>query len=127
MITLRVLFGVGMNEGDVIELRTRSVFDLFQIAAAAVDVPAEHVESGMASPVPPGAPVAAQIQIQRSAGRPGNAMVAVEHHGWWYSIDATDGRSKETFVILEAIATARLADTVNRGSATPVLTVPVSR
>jgi hypothetical protein len=54
-------------------------------------------------------------------------MVAVEHHGWWYSIDSTDGQSKETFRILEAIVTARIAYTVERRSAMPVLTVPVSR
>ena len=127
IITLRVLLGVGTHEADVIELRTRSVYDLFRILAAAVDVPAEHLESGMAPPLPPRGPAAAQIHIRRSARRPSNAMVAVEHHGWWYSIDATDGQSKETFRIVEAIATARIADTVERRSAMPVLTVPVSR
>jgi len=59
-----------------------------------VDVPAEHLESGMAPPLPPMRAAAAQIRIRRSAGRPSNAMVAVEHHGWWYSIDSTDGQSK---------------------------------
>ncbi len=92
-----------------------------------MDVPADHLESGMAPPLPPRGPAAAQIHIRRSAGRPGNAMVAVEHHGWWYSIDATDGQSKETFRIVEAITTARITDTVERRSAMPVLTVPVSR
>jgi hypothetical protein len=126
IFTVRVVLGVGVPEADFIELRTRSVYDLFQIAAAAVDVPAEHLESGMAPPLSPRGPAAAQIHIRRSAGRPSNAMAAVEHHGWWYSIDSTDGQSKETFRILEAIVTARIADTVDR-SAMPVLTVPVSR
>ena len=55
------------------------------------------------------------------------AMVAVQRHGWWYSIDSTDGQSKETFQIVEAITTARIADTVEGHAAMPVLTVPVSR
>jgi hypothetical protein len=54
-------------------------------------------------------------------------MVAVKQHGWWYSIDATDGQSKETFRILKAIMTARMTDTVDTRSAMPVPTVPVSR
>ena len=54
-------------------------------------------------------------------------MVAIEHHGWWYFIDSTDGQSKETFGMLEAIATARMADAVEGRSAIPLLTIPVSR
>jgi hypothetical protein len=127
IITLRVVLGVGVPGEGVIELRTRSVFDLFQIAAAAVDVPTKHLESGLAPPLPPGGPAVAQIRIHRSSGRPGNAMVAVEHHGSWFSIDSTDGASKKTFRILEALMTARITDTAVARSAMPVLTVPVSR
>jgi hypothetical protein len=126
IIILRVLLAVGPREGEVVELRTRSLFDLFQIAAASVDVPAEHLESGLAPRLPPSGPAGAQIRVGRSAGRPRDAMVAVEHRGWWYSIDSTDGRSKDTFWILEAIMSALIADAAD-GRATPVLTVPVSR
>jgi hypothetical protein len=126
-ITLPVVLGVGAREGAVVELRTRSAFDLFRVAASSVDVPADHLESGLASPLPPVGPAGAQIRIRRSANRPGDALVAVPHHGWWYWIDATDGQSKETFRLLEAITTARVADTVDGRSRTPVLTVPVSR
>lgn len=127
-ISVRVFLGVGDRPDHAIELRTRSAYDLFRIAAAAVDVPPEHVASGMAAAVPPTGPVASQMRIHRSAGRPGNALVAVKHHGWWYSIDATDGPSKQSFRVLEAITSARMADAVDKRAASlPMLTVPVSR
>ncbi|MHC4077598.1 MAG: hypothetical protein ACYST0_04045, partial [Planctomycetota bacterium] len=95
-LTLRVLHAVGTPEGSVLELRPRSVYDLFQVAAAAVDVPGEHLESGLAPPLPPSGPAVAHIRIPRSKSPPNDAMVAIKHHGWWYSIAATDGRSKGT-------------------------------
>lgn len=127
LITLRVLLAVGQRKDQVIELRTRSVHDLFRIAAASVDVPEEHLESGQAPRLPPSGPVGAQIRIRRSAGRPPDAMVAVEFRGWWYSIGATDARSKETFRLLEAVMSTRIAEATRGHSGVPVLTVPVSR
>ncbi len=123
---LPVEFGVGALEGDAIELLPRSTFELVRIAADSVDVPAEHLESGLASPLPRVGLNAAQIRIRRSAGRPSDALVAFRHHGWWFWIDGTDGQSKATFRLIEAIMTSRIADTVS-GSKMPVLTVPVSR
>jgi hypothetical protein len=127
IIALEVLLAAGIHGNDVVELRPRSVFDLFRIAAAAVNVPPEHLQSGLAPPLPTPGPAGAMIRLPRSSSRPKNAMVAVKHHGWWYSIDATDGRSKQTFRILEAVLTARIADTVDKRFGMPLLTVPVSR
>ena len=124
--TLPVVFGVGALEANVIELLPRSAFDLLRVAADSVDVPPEHLESGLASPLPHGGPNTDQIRIRRSADRPSGALVAFRHHGWWFWIDGTDGRSKATFRLLEAIMTARIGDTVTN-SKMPVLTVPVSR
>jgi hypothetical protein len=98
--TVPVVFGVGALEGDAIELLPRSAFDLMQIAAASIDVPAEHLESGLASPLPHGGPNTDQIRIRRSAGPPSDALAAFRHHGWWFWIDGTDGRSKATFRLL---------------------------
>lgn len=126
-VTLPVVQSVGPRQGTRVALRIRSTWELFRIAAASVDVPQEHLESGLASPLPPVGPAGARLRIRRSSGRPGGALVAVRHHGWWYAIEATDGPSKETFRLLEAISTARLADTVDTRSRTPVLTVPVAQ
>ena len=127
VITLPVQLGIGKPGRPAIRLETRSLFDLFQIAAASVDVPEEHVESGVAQQLPPPGPVGQSIQIRRSKGRPDGAIAEVRHHGWWYSIDATDTASKLTFRIVESLISVRIADTVDHLKATPVLTVPVSR
>jgi hypothetical protein len=51
-------------------------------------------------------------------------LVAVEHRGCCDSIDSSDGRSKETLVILETISRARIAEAVEGRTASPILTVP---
>ena len=127
VITLPVQFGIGKPGEPAIRLETRSLFDLFQIAAASVEVPEEHLESGVAQRLPPPGPVGRSIQIRRSKDRPDGAVAEVRHHGWWYSIDGTDAASKLTFRIVESLISVRIADTVDHLKATPVLTVPVSR
>lgn len=117
---------VSMGDPFGIDVRPRSLFSLFQIAAASVDVPEDHIESGIAPHIPPTGPASQTISIQRSATRPQTALVSVHHHGWWYSIDATDAQSKATFRLIEAVMTARIADASHNRN-TPVLTVPVSR
>ena len=127
VIALPVQLGIGKPGEPAIRLETRSLFDLFNIAAASVEVPEEHLESGVAHRLPPPGPVGRSIQIRRSKGRPDGAVAAVRHHGWWYSIDGTDAASKLTFRIVESLISVRIADTVDHLKATPVLTVPVSR
>ena len=127
VITLPVQLGIGRDGEPAIRLETRSLFELFQIAAASVEVPAEHVESGMAHRLPPPGAAGRSIRIRRSKDRPDGAVTAVRHHGWWYSVDGTDAASKLTFRIVESLISVRIADTVDHLKATPVLTVPVSR
>jgi hypothetical protein len=127
LLAVPVHLGLGSRGDGAIHLATRSVFDLFQIAAASVEVPEDHLESGLAPRLPPPGPAGESIHIRRSKRRPRTAIVAIPHRGWWYSIDATDSTSKQTFRILEALISVRIADTAARGSAAPVLTVPASR
>jgi hypothetical protein len=68
-------------------------------AEGSVDVPKEHVASGMAHRLPPLGPAGRSIHIRRSKRRSGGAVTAVRHHGWRYSIDGTDAASKLTFRI----------------------------
>jgi hypothetical protein len=126
IIKVPVYLGVGEKDDAAIAVVTRSLYDLFMVAAACVDIPDEHVESGLARRVPPPGPVHATIRIRRSKDRPKTAMVAVQLHDWWYWIDATDPVSKETFRTLEALLSVRMAESIDRSSATPVLTVPVA-
>ena len=126
IVTLPVHLGVGKPGRDAIRLRTRSLYDLFRIAAASVEVPDEQVQSGLAPRLAPAGAMGRAIRIQGSKSCPRGAMIAFEHHGWWYSIDSADAGSKLTFQILEALMSVRMAESVEQKS-TPVLTVPVSR
>jgi hypothetical protein len=127
IITLPVRPGIGILDEPAIHLETRSLYDLFNIVAASVDVPEEHLASGIASPLPPVGPAGGGIDIRRSRWRPDEAVTAVRHHGWWYSIDARDAASKLTFRIVESLISVRIADSVDHGRGAPVLTVPVAR
>jgi hypothetical protein len=127
VVSLPVELGIGRPEAPAIRLETRSLYDLFGIAAASVEVPEKHLESGWAQRLPPSGPAGRSIRIRRSDRRPKEAIAAVRHHGSWYYVDGTDTASKLTFRILESLISVRIADAVDHEKATPVLTVPVAR
>ena len=110
-------YGAAGGRGDVEEVVERSRL---------VDVPEEHIASGLAPLLPPVGPAGWGINIRRSKRSPDEAVTAVRHHGWWYFIDGTDAPSKLTFRIVESLLSVRIADTVDHLKATPVLTVPVA-
>ncbi len=126
-LAVRIRAGLGWTGEEALDLQTRSVFELLHVAASGVDVPEDHLESGLAPMMPAVSDDGRHIAIRRSQSRPNSALVAVRRHGWWFSIDATDTASKEAFVVLNAIITASLADAAGGRAAAPVLTVPVSR
>ncbi len=125
-VTLPVYLGIVKPGTRAIELQTRSTYDLLMIAAATVDVPPEDLEAGLTRKLPPLGRVGQSMRIRCSRHAPERAVTAVRHHGWWFSIDAADAESKETFRTIEAIMTVRMADTVDK-QASPVLTLGVSR
>lgn len=108
-------------------IKTRSIFDLLTIAGASMDVPPEHVEAGWVKSYPELGAVKSMIRIQCSESAPEAAMVAVEHHGWWYYIDATDSASKESFRLIQTLVSVRIAESAKSDAQLPILTVPVSR
>lgn len=127
-VIIPVRLGIGGRDasGDnTIWLSTRSLYDLLYVAAAAVEVPDEHLESGLAQRLPPTGPAGRGICFRRSKSPPKEAMVAVQHHGWWYSVDGTDSATKETFRLLDALLSVRMTDALDNGVEAPVLTVPV--
>ncbi len=108
-------------------IKTRSIFDLLTIAGASMEVPPEHVEAGWVTSYPELGAVGDMIRIQCSESAPEAAMVAVEHHGWWYYIDATDTASKESFRLIQTLVSVRIAESAKADAQLPILTVPVSR
>jgi hypothetical protein len=126
VIILPIRMGVGKPGQPALQLRTRSLFELFNIAAASVEVPEEHLRSGLAPAIPPSAVAGREVRIRGSKWCPRQAMTAVTLHGWCYSIDGTDAPSKLTFRILEVLLSVRMAEVVDKKAA-PILTVPASR
>ena len=114
-----------------IHVNYRSAHEILQLFAAGIDVPADHVESGIVEPV--GAAMAAHapfIRVRSSEGdwwgsRPDEATVAVRHRDRWFYIDETDTDSKRAFVFLRTLIGMRLAESATKQRA-PLLTVPVN-
>jgi hypothetical protein len=64
------------------------------------------------------------IKIHSSSNRPGNAMVSVQHNGFWFSIDETDIQSKDTFALVKLLYQMQAGDVP---TVQPLLTLPVAQ
>ena len=109
-----------------IGLTTRSTYDLLEIFAAAVDVPAADLSSGIAATYPPPGLIGSKLRVHFSESRPETASVAVAYRDGWFYIDDTDQGTKLYFTLLASLLSNTIADTISHDAA-PVLTVPVSR
>ena len=124
-IILPVSIALEKPEPDSIAITTRSLYDLFEIISAAVDVPAEHLRSGMArSFSPPGLP-GKDIRIHQSARQPDTASVAVKYRETWFYIDDTDQATKSMFRLIRLLWSHSVTSESQVQTA-PVLTIPVS-
>ncbi len=104
---------------------TRSVLDWLRLAASMVEVPAPHREAGIVGPGGwPGLPENRLITVRSSKEKPNNAVVSVPFRGWWFYIDATDSRSKESFQLIKFMVELRL-NPEGIQQQVPVLTIPV--
>jgi len=113
------------DPGGTIHVETRSVYDWLELAGSMIEVPAEHLQAGIVEPGGWSGPEEYRLMTIRSAHRrPKSAVVAVPFQGWWFFIDATDARSKQSFRLLKLLVSMRLnLDAVGPG--VPVLTLPV--
>ena len=117
-----------------LELSTRSTAQVFYYLANGVEVPPEHLASGVAI-----APVGLDGSLFDSRAvtddlftvhccpghkPPKNAYVAVRHRGYWYYIDDRDQVSKSTLTLV--LQMSRL-DFARQQPAAPFLTLPVGR
>ena len=112
------------GEGTIY-VETRSVLDWLRLAASMVEVPAPHLEAGIVGPGGwPGLPENRLITVRSSKEKPKNAVVSVPFRGWWFYIDATDSRSKESFQLIKFMVELRL-NPEGIQQQVPVLTIPV--
>ena len=116
---------------DSVNVLTRSALDVIQVFGAGIEVPSDHLESGIVEPIKWTGPTSQPFITIRSsdggwlASRPENATVAIRYRDNWFYIDSTDTRSKRAFLFLRTFIGIRLADPTS-GQRAPVITVPVN-
>lgn len=126
-ILLEVVSSPHSRGAKAVSIQTRSVYDLAQIGAAAVDVPEADRSAGLTIEYPKPGLAGGKMTIRRARERPKHAIAATRFRDWWYYIDGGDLHGKRFFGIFEALLSAGLADTVEGARAAPVLTVPAAR
>ena len=126
-IVLPVKLAWGNVTKPELNLQTRSVYDLIEIAATSVEVPPEHTAL---APSDPGgeasSPLRGLLKIRNSATRPsGDLLVAVRHRGHWFYISEDDGPSKVAFRLLQTLVNMSLVEAAPQ--TIPSLTIPVAK
>ena len=122
----KLVFGAVAANDHELAMQTRSLLHIMGLMAAQVEVPAEHVAKGRASP---GAVEATQqgdaplrlAHILSSRSKPSDAYVAVQYRGHWFYVDDCDLKSKRTFAFMMLLFT--LADACDK-PALPLITIP---
>jgi hypothetical protein len=126
-IALPVKLAFGKVTRPELNVQTRSVHDLIEIAASSVEVPPEHAARGLPDPGLDGlSPLRGLLKIRSSADWPSaDVLVAVRYRGYWFYVSEDDGPSKLAFRLLQLLITTRLVEGVPQTM--PTLTIPVAR
>ena len=125
-IVLPVFFALKGKGLDGIAIATRSTMDLIEIMRAAVDVPEDHIQSGIAQTYPPLGLAGKGVHIRVAVEKPANVSVRVPYDGYWFYIDRADQRAKMAFRTLRTLWEISIAS-ASADQPAPVLTLPVSR
>ena len=118
---------------DKLDLETRSLLQVLFFISHAVEVPPEHIQTGVAPlTVEPNGQIfdwqlvlggLFKIHSAVSKGPPPCAHVAVCYRGYWFYIDERDRDSKATFALLVELSRIQLSS--DKGGQGPVLTLPI--
>ena len=117
---------------ETLDLETRSLLQVLFFVAQGVDVPREHLTSGVAprtndfngglfnwQQVMGGL---FRVCSVKSKKKPECAQVAVQYKGYWYYIDERDRDTKATFALLLEVSRLELESTKTKA---PILTLPL--
>jgi hypothetical protein len=126
LITIPTYFGVSFEKPKGLAITTRTTLDLIQILRATIDVPEEHIKSGVALSYPPLGPDEEEMQIKVSRTRPGNSSLTVPYRGYWYFIDEADQSTKSFFNALRTLWSITIDDSLDARDV-PLMTIPVSQ
>jgi len=110
-------------------LTGRSILGVMTFLAQQVEVPAEHLEQGLAHQTrgPDGKPFnwnqvsQGMFKVHSSRSVPDHAFLQVHYRGYWFYIDDTDLESKSTYTLLSQLFSLQSA---SGSMAAPVLTIP---
>jgi hypothetical protein len=116
----------GREQGGI-GIITRSVFELGEILGAAIEVPADDVNNGVATNYPPPGLAGENLRIRYSRDKPEHAYISVKYRDGWFYIDESDQATKRFFRLMSALWSVTIAESTTNATAAPVLTVPVSR
>jgi hypothetical protein len=120
-----LVFGGMASHNRELAIITRSVLHILTTMAAQVEVPADDLVEGRATPGLEASSSATRparlVHIHSSADKPADAFVAVPYRDVWFWIDDRDLRSKRAFAFMLMLFT--LADTSARESL-PLITIP---
>ena len=118
---------------DVIAIETRSVLAVMHYLSQGVEAPREHIAKGKAAQTRDFKTrevfdwhlvLKEVFQVRSQKSRPEDAAVAVNYRNVWFYVDDADLDTKCTFDMLTQLTALQAGDI---RSATPVLTIPVSR
>src|SRR5262249_8061497 len=126
MIRIPVILGVRDEKLKGLAIQTRSVAEIMRNAELVIEVPREHVETGLVDANAGAlAVLGTTLRIHSSKSAPERANVAVKHRGWWFYVDDTDRTSKLVFLQIQTLLLTRLSQAMRGTQATPLLTIPV--
>jgi hypothetical protein len=104
---------------------TRSVYELVELAASAVEVPPEHAALALTHPAGVSS-FQGWLRIHSTPGPLSTPVVAaVRHRGHWFYISADDTGSKLAFQLIQILIGMRLGEAMPQSI--PTLTIPVGR
>lgn len=115
-----------------LDLETRSMLQALYFVSHGVEVPAEHLDQGLARRTLDksgkafnwGKITGGLFSVFYKAGseRPAHARVAIPYRGYWFYIDEADQDTKSTFSLLVELSRLELNNKAGPG---PLLTLPV--
>jgi hypothetical protein len=126
-IVLPVYFAVKGRELGGIGVSTRSTIELIEILRAAIEIPQEHENAGIAINYPPIGLAGKDILIRSSKNKPKTAFLAEKYRGHWFYIEETDQPTKLFFRSVRLFWSVSIASSGTPKIAAPVLTIPVSK
>ena len=119
---------------ETLDLETRSLLQVLFFVSQGVEVPREHLTSGIAprtngygsEPFDWQQVLVGLFRVcsAKCKKRPPCAHIAVQYKGYWYYIDERDRDSKATFALLIEVSRLELESTKSKA---PLLTLPLGR